>query len=86
MSKIAVLIVDDSAVVRQVLQAQLSAHPDIEVMGSAARSDLGDGANEVAVAGCDRARCRNATHGWHHVPQEDHERTADAGGDLLHPH
>ena len=36
MSKIGVLIVDDSAVVRQVLQAQLSADPEIEVLGSAA--------------------------------------------------
>ena len=34
MSKIGVLIVDDSAVVRQVLQAQLSADPEIEVLGS----------------------------------------------------
>lgn len=36
MNRIGVLIVDDSAVVRQVLQAQLSAHPDIEVLGAAA--------------------------------------------------
>lgn len=36
MSKIGVLIVDDSAVVRQVLQAQLSADPEIEVLGAAA--------------------------------------------------
>ncbi len=35
MSKIAVLIVDDSAVVRQVLQAQLAADPEIEVLGAA---------------------------------------------------
>jgi two-component system chemotaxis response regulator CheB len=36
MSKTTVLIVDDSAVVRQVLQAQLSADPEIEVLGAAA--------------------------------------------------
>jgi two-component system chemotaxis response regulator CheB len=35
MSKIGVMIVDDSAVVRQVLQAQLAADPGIEVLGSA---------------------------------------------------
>ena len=36
MNKIGVLIVDDSAVVRQVLQAQLASDPEIEVMGTAA--------------------------------------------------
>ena len=36
MSRISVLIVDDSAVVRQVLQAQLVADPGIEVMGAVA--------------------------------------------------
>lgn len=36
MSKIGVLIVDDSAVVRQVLQAQLAADSEIEVLGAAA--------------------------------------------------
>jgi len=35
MSKIRVLIVDDSAVVRQVLTAKLSADPAIEVIGVA---------------------------------------------------
>lgn len=36
MNKIGVLIVDDSAVVRQVLQAQLAADPEIQVLGAAA--------------------------------------------------
>lgn len=36
MKKVHVLIVDDSAVVRQVLQAQLSSDPEIEVIGTAA--------------------------------------------------
>jgi len=36
MSRIATLIVDDSAVVRQVLQSQLSEDPEIEVIGAAA--------------------------------------------------
>ena len=36
MNRIAVLIVDDSAVVRQVLQAQLAADPEIEVIGAVA--------------------------------------------------
>ena len=36
MAKIKVLVVDDSAVVRQVLMAQLQADPDIEMIGAAA--------------------------------------------------
>jgi len=35
MSKIKVLIVDDSAIVRDILTRRLSQHPSIEVIGSA---------------------------------------------------
>ncbi len=43
---IKVLIVDDSAVVRQVLTATLDRDPGIRVIGSGRRSDLRDGADE----------------------------------------
>ena len=39
--------------------------------------------DEAAVAGCHRAGHRDAAHGWHHVPEEDHARASDAGHHLL---
>ena len=69
--EIKVLIVDDSAVVRQVVPRLLSAATgQMRVMAAPARPAVGDGADEDAVAGRDRAGRGNAAHGRHHLPRK----------------
>ena len=62
--KIRVLIVDDSAVVRQTLSEVLSSDPEIEVIGTAADPFVAAERISEQIAGCDHAGYRNAADGW----------------------
>jgi CheY-like chemotaxis protein len=84
-NRIKVLIVDDSAVVRQVLTGVLSSDPQIQVIGAAADPIIAQGKNGARMAGCDRTGCGNAQDGWDYLPEKNHGRAADPGVDLFHP-
>ena len=79
-SRIRVLIVDDSAVVRQTLKEVLASDPEIEVIGTAgdpfvAAERIAEQVPNVITLDMGRA----------HIPQEDYEPASDSGGDLLQP-
>ncbi len=75
-----VLIVDDSAVIRQLLTMLLSEDPEIEVVGTARRSvDRARAASRRSIRTSSRStsRCRTWTAS---LPAQDHGAAADAGG------
>jgi len=69
MHKIKVMVVDDSAVVRQVISGALARDRSIEVLAAVADPIFAMQAC-VPLARRDRARRGNAAHGRHHLPQE----------------
>ncbi len=78
--KIRVLVVDDSALVRQILVEILNAAPDIEVVGTASDPFVArERIKETQPRRAD-ARRRNAAHGRPDLPREPHAPAADAGG------
>ena len=72
MNPIKVMVVDDSAVVRQVVTgpARRGARHRGDRRGG--RSAARDRTAEAAMARRDRARRRDAAHGRHHLPAQDH--------------
>jgi len=71
--KIRVLIVDDSAVVRQTLRDVLESDPEIEVIATAG-SPLSPPIESRAGAGRDHPGYRDAAHGRPYLPQKAHEQ------------
>ncbi len=80
-SRIRVLIVDDSALVRQILTEILSADRQIEVVGVASDAHVAREKIKSAESRRHHARRRNAEDGRRDVPAEPHAPAADAGGD-----
>jgi hypothetical protein len=75
------MIVDDSAIVRQVASEAIAAQPDMEVLATA--SDPLFAMDKMRGPGRDRPRHRDAAHGRADLPAQADGRAADAGGDLL---
>ena len=82
-AKIRVLIVDDSAVVRQTLSEVLSSDPAIEVIGTASDPFVAAERMQRAVPDVITAGYRDAPHGRPDVPAEDHEPAPDSGDHLF---
>ena len=83
--KIRVLIVDDSAVVRQTLCEVLASDPEIEVIATAgdpfmAAERISEQLPDVITLDIEMPRMDGLT-----FLQEDHEPASDSGGDLLEP-
>jgi two-component system, chemotaxis family, protein-glutamate methylesterase/glutaminase len=83
--KIRVLIVDDSAVVRQTLSEVLSSDPEIEVIATAgdpfvAAERISEQVPDVITLDIEMPRMDGLT-----FLQEDHEPASDPGGDLFQP-
>ena len=81
-----VLIVDDSAVIRQLLSMLLSEDPEIEVVGTAGDPHHRARAHQGAQSRRRHPRRRDAEHGRRHLPAQDHDAAADAGGHDFHAH
>jgi two-component system chemotaxis response regulator CheB len=81
--KIRVLIIDDSASVRQTLTAVLEEDPDIEVMGVASDPFMAARKRSRRNPRRHHARCRDAAHGRHHLPAQADGAASDPGGDVL---
>ena len=83
--RVRVLIVDDSAVVRQTLSEILSTDPEIEVTGTAsdpfvAADRIREEVPDVITLDIEMPRMDGLT-----FPAKDHGATPDTGGDLLEP-
>jgi len=77
MSRIKVMIVDDSAVVRQVLVELLGDDSGIECDCRGRGPIVRDATDENAVAGCHCARRRNAANGRCDLPAQAHAGAPD---------
>jgi chemotaxis response regulator CheB len=82
--KIRILIVDDSALVRQTLTSIYSSDPDIEVIGAAgdpfaAAEIMREQAPDVLSLDVEMP------HGRNHVPEKDHDPASHPDHHLLHP-
>ncbi len=81
--KVKVLIVDDSAVVRQTLEQLLASDPDIEVIGSAADPFIAAERMKDIVPGRHHAGRGNAAHGRIDFFTKNHDPAPHPRGDLL---
>jgi two-component system chemotaxis response regulator CheB len=84
MSKIRVLSVDDSALMRQIMTEIINSHSDMEMVATApdplvARDLIKKYNPDVLTLDVD------AAHGWHRFPRKINAAAADAGGDGLLP-
>ena len=83
--KITVLIVDDSASVRQVLREIIESDPEIEVLATAADPYVAVERIRRSGSGRHHAGYRNAPHGRPDLPRKDHGPAPHSRGDLLDP-
>ncbi len=82
MSKIRVLCVDDSALMRQLMTEIVNGHADMEMVATAPDPLVARDLIKNLIPGADAGR-RDAAHGRAGFPREADAPAADAGGDGL---